>query len=154
MKTILISAVTAIIVVLIAFQIEDLIDDEAGDEASLGSASSVPAEGSARSAPAASAEARAPLSLRVTEPLGQDAWVDASRTAGADHKPLADASSSICYLTKVEIKGIRGPDDSNACRIDIDDFTGYWEVWAEVEEGGQSEVRCNARCLVWGEDRE
>lgn len=140
MRTVLISAVTAVIVVAVAFAIDELAGDE--DEIAIAPAAA-PAPATPR-----------PFVLTVTEPLGQDAWVDASRTAGADHKPLADASSSICYLTKIEISGIRGPDDANTCRIGIDDFTGYWEVWAEVAEGGQSEVRCNARCLVWEEDQE
>jgi hypothetical protein len=98
---------------------------------------------------AAAAVSRAPFALSVTEELLEDSWVDGARTAGADNKPLASADNSICFLTKVELKGVQGPADANSCRIAIDDFTGFWEVIAEVEEGGQSEIRCNARCLVW-----
>ncbi|HEU4620434.1 MAG TPA: hypothetical protein VFV10_20540 [Gammaproteobacteria bacterium] len=91
-----------------------------------------------------------PLMLSYTAEPSEDGWVDGSRgTAGADHRSLAPAASSICYLTKVEITGIRSPEDSNSCRIDVDDFTGYWQLTAEVGEGGKSQVRCNARCLVW-----
>jgi len=89
------------------------------------------------------------LVLRYTDELVEDGWVNGARTAGADLKPLESADHSICFLTKVEIKGIQGPEDANSCRIGIDDFTGYWQVTAEVAEGGKSEVRCNARCLVW-----
>ena len=95
------------------------------------------------------AHAAAPLSLRYTSELVEDAWIDASRTAGTDHKPLAATENSICFLTRVEIAGVRSPDDTNSCAIGVDEFTGFWEVQATVDEGGQSSVRCNARCLVW-----
>lgn len=85
--------------------------------------------------------------LRYTDELVEDGWV--ARAPGADQKPLEAASSSICYLTKIEIKGIRGPEDGSSCAIGIDEFTGFWQVTATVADGGQSEVRCNARCLVW-----
>jgi hypothetical protein len=91
---------------------------------------------------------RAP-SFRVTEELIEDGWVDATRAAGADHKPLEHSANSICFLTKIEIKGVQGPEDANSCTIGVDEFTGYWQVTAEVAEGGHSAVRCNARCLVW-----
>ena len=87
--------------------------------------------------------------FRVTEELIEDGWVDATRTAGADLKPLEHSSNSVCFLTKIEIKGVQGPEDANSCAISIDEFTGYWQVTAEVAEGGHSQVRCNARCLVW-----
>jgi hypothetical protein len=87
--------------------------------------------------------------FRVTDELIEDGWVDATRTAGADLKPLEHSSSSVCFLTKIEIKGVQGPEDANSCAIGIDEFTGYWQVTAEVAEGGHSQVRCNARCLVW-----
>jgi hypothetical protein len=87
--------------------------------------------------------------LRVTDELIEDGWVDAARAAGADQKPLEHSANSICFLTKIEIKGVQGPEDANSCKIGIDEFTGYWQVTAEVAEGGHSQVRCNARCLVW-----
>ena len=105
----------------------------------------------ARSGAEPVAAAAAPV-LRVTEELIEDGWV--ARAPGADAKPLAPAASSICYLTKIEIKGVRGPEDANSCAIGIDDFTGYWQVTAGVGEGGQSEVRCNARCLVWDQEKQ
>ena len=91
---------------------------------------------------------RAPT-FRVTDELIEDGWVDATRTAGADQKPLEHSANSICFLTKIEIKGVQGPEDANSCTIGVDEFTGYWQVTAEVAEGGHSAVRCNARCLVW-----
>jgi hypothetical protein len=87
--------------------------------------------------------------LSVTDALIEDTWIDASRTAGSDLRTLTDASESMCYLTKIEISGVQGPDDRNSCAVEIDDFTGFWQLSATVEEGGRSEVRCNARCLTW-----
>lgn len=108
-------------------------------------ATSDPEQPEASSAPAAAGAPR----FRVTDELIEDGWVDASRTAGADQKPLEHSSNSVCFLTKIEIKGVQGPEDANSCVIGIDEFTGYWQVTAEVAEGGHSAVRCNARCLVW-----
>jgi hypothetical protein len=93
--------------------------------------------------------ARHAPTFRVTDELIEDGWVDATRTAGADQKPLEHSANSICFLTKIEIKGVQGPEDANSCAIGIDEFTGYWQVTAAVAEGGHSQVRCNARCLVW-----
>jgi hypothetical protein len=90
-----------------------------------------------------------PPVLSYTAAPDEDGWVDGSRGAGADHRSLAPAANSICFLTKVEIQGIRAPEDSNMCSIDVDEFTGYWQLTAEVGEGGHSQVRCNARCLTW-----
>jgi hypothetical protein len=106
----------------------------------------------ARSGAEPSAAATALPVFRVTDELIEDGWV--ARAPGSDAKPLAPASSSICYLTKIEIKGIQKPEDANSCAIGVDDFTGYWQVTAAIGEGGQSEVRCNARCLVWGEEKQ
>ena len=94
-------------------------------------------------------EAAAPAApvLRYTDELVEDGWV--ARAPGADEKPLERASNSICFLTKIEIKGIEGPEDANSCAIGIDEFTGFWQLTAAVGEGGRSEIRCNARCLVW-----
>ena len=85
----------------------------------------------------------------ITDALIEDTWVNAIRTAGSDLRTLTDASSSMCYLTKIEISGVQSPDDSNSCAIAVDDFTGFWQLIATVDEGGRSEVRCNARCLTW-----
>ncbi len=99
-----------------------------------------------RATEAASAAAAPPV-LHHTEELVEDGWV--ARAPGADEKPLEHASNSICYLTKIEIKGIQGPEDASSCAIGIDEFTGFWQVTAALGEGSRSEVRCNARCLVW-----
>jgi len=123
MRQALIAAGIAAVVSLVVWQVFDR---------------STPAEG-----------ATGPRAFRVTDELIEDGWVDGSRTAGADHKPLEHSASSICFLTKIEIKGVQGPEDANSCTIGIDEFTGYWQVTATVAEGGRSEVRCNARCLVW-----
>ena len=128
MKQILICALVAIAVV----GIWEVVEVE-------GDADEIVATGPAPTAPA----------LRYTDELIEDGWVSAARGAGADLKPLEHASNSICFLTKIEIKGVQGPEDANSCSIDIDEFTGYWQVTAAVAEGGKSEVRCNARCLVW-----
>lgn len=89
------------------------------------------------------------LSLSYTDALVEDVWVDGARTPGDDHRSLTDADHSICFITKVELAGIQGPDDRSSCVMQIDEFTGFWDLVATVEEGGQAEIRCNARCLVW-----
>jgi len=99
--------------------------------------------------PAAAPQSPATPALSYTDELPEDTWINAARTAGADRRTLTDSANSICYITKIEIKGVQGPDDANACLIEVDDFTGFWSLVARVEEGGRSEVRCNARCLVW-----
>jgi hypothetical protein len=131
------SAVTAAIVSFIAFQwlaTEPLSDSAAAFDAGQPNRPSI--------------EPARPV-FSVTDALLEDTWVDASRTAGSDQRTLTDASTSMCYLTKVEISGVQGPDDTNSCAVEIDDFTGFWQLIATVEEGGRSEVRCNARCLSW-----
>jgi hypothetical protein len=100
------------------------------------------------------ADVPAAPALRHTDALIEDAWVDAARQAGSDRRTLTRASSSICYLTRVEISGIEGPEDTSSCAIEIDDFTGFWQVIATADEGGRSEIRCNARCLTWETDGE
>ena len=97
----------------------------------------------------AAAGARAPISFRYTDEPTEDSWVAGARAAGADDRSLSSASNSLCFLTKIEIKGFQGPDDSGTCRVAVDDFTGFWQVTADVPEGSRAEVRCNARCLVW-----
>jgi hypothetical protein len=95
------------------------------------------------------ASTRAPISLRYTAEPAEDSWVNGSRAAGADDRVLSSAANSICFLTKIEVKGFQGPEDSGTCRIAIDDFTGFWQVTADVPESSRSEIRCNARCLTW-----
>lgn len=67
----------------------------------------------------------------------------------SEQKILANAANSACFLTHVEIKGIQSPEDRNSCSITLDDFTGFWQVNASTGEGTQSELYCNARCIVW-----
>jgi hypothetical protein len=131
-RQILISAVVAAVVCVGLFLVEDRFDDD--DGAAVG-------EGVAGS--------RAPISLHYTAEPAEDSWVAGARGAGADDRVLSNAANSICFLTKIEVKGVQGPDDSGTCRIAVDDFTGFWQVTADVPEGSKSEIRCNARCLVW-----
>ena len=93
--------------------------------------------------------ASAPAALRYTDALTEDVWVDGSRQSGDDHRVLTNAEHSICFITKIEISGIAAPEDSSACSMQIDDFTGFWDLVATVEEGSQAQIRCNARCLIW-----
>ncbi|HJR71171.1 MAG TPA: hypothetical protein VKA43_14105 [Gammaproteobacteria bacterium] len=127
MKQGLISALVAAVVSIGAWQVMNLAHSDGATEAA---------------APVA-----APPVLRYTDELVEDGWV--ARAPGADEKPLEHASNSICYLTKIELKGIQAPEDANSCAIGIDEFTGFWQLTAAVGEGGRSEIRCNARCLVW-----
>jgi hypothetical protein len=133
MRQTLISALVAAAVCAGAFVIEDRFDD---DDASAARADEA-------------AGSRAPVSLRYTVEPAEDSWVDGARAAGADDRVLSSAENSICFLTKIEVKGFQGPEDSGTCRIVVDDFTGFWQVTADVPEGSRAEVRCNARCLVW-----
>ncbi len=127
MKQALISALVAVVVSIGAWQVMDFAHGDGATEAA--------------------STAVAPPVLRYTDELVEDGWV--ARAPGADEKPLERASNSICYLTKIEIKGIQAPEDANSCAIGIDEFTGFWQLTAAVGDGGRSEVRCNARCLVW-----
>lgn len=97
----------------------------------------------------AAGQPRAAPTLSYTDALPEDVWIDASRGAGEDHRALTDAANSICFITKIEISGIQSPDDTSSCAMQVDDFTGYWDLVATVKEGGKSSVRCNARCLTW-----
>jgi hypothetical protein len=90
-----------------------------------------------------------PTVLSFTVDNIEDSIVDGSRYTGVYSKLLVSAENSVCYLTKVQFRGIESPDDSNICSIELDDFTGHWQVNATVEEGSVSEARCNASCLIW-----
>ena len=131
MRQILISAFVAAAVCVGLFVVEDRFD--ADDTAAVDGLASP----------------RAPLSLRYTAEPAEDSWVNGARAAGADDRVLSSAENSICFLTKIEVKGFQGPEDSGTCRIAVDDFTGFWQVTADVPEGSRSEIRCNARCLTW-----
>ena len=133
MKQILVSAFVAAVVCAGFFLVEERFDD---DDTAAATAEGI-------------AGLRAPISLSYTVEPAEDSWVDGSRAAGADDRVLSSAANSICFLTKVEIKRFQGPEDSGTCRVAVDDFTGFWQVTADVPEGSRSEIRCNARCLVW-----
>ena len=86
----------------------------------------------------------------------QDAWLQGANRDGSprpgpadDQKPLADASNSLCFLTKVEIEGMDGPEDVATCSIQVDEFTNWWQVHATQGDGTDASVSCNARCIVW-----
>ena len=132
------AAVSVAVVVL-----EDVVEDRA--EASESEVADTPGPApEAASGPAASGGA-----LSYTDALVEDTWVDAARQPGSDRRTLTRASTSVCFLTKIEISGIQGPEDASSCAIEIDDFTGFWQLIATADEGGRSEIRCNARCLNW-----
>ncbi len=104
----------------------------------------------------AAAPSGSPVSFRFTEELGEDAWLRGKARDGSprpgpadDAKPIADSANSICYLTKVELTGMDGQEDTTSCKISIDEFTGWWQIHATQGEGTDSSVSCNGRCLVW-----
>ena len=132
MREAFIGAVVAAVVCIGAFLIVERFDDE-----------------DTQTLTTLDAASRGPISLRYTDEPAEDSWVDGARAAGVDDRSLSDASNSICFLTKIEIKGFQGSEDSGTCRIAVDDFTGFWQVTADVPEGSRAQVRCNARCLVW-----
>jgi len=90
-----------------------------------------------------------PTVLNFTMENIEDSIVNGARYPGAEQKLLVDAENSICFLTKVHFKAMQGPEDASTCSIELDEFTGFWQVSAIVDEGSTSEVRCNGRCLVW-----
>jgi hypothetical protein len=144
MKQVIASAAVAAVVCVLAFAIEEAVErDESAIEASVDGNDDV-AAAVARAGGAASLR-----SLSYTAEPPEDSWVNGARQSGPDDRLLSDADNSVCFLTKVEISGIRSPEDRGVCRIAVDEFTGFWKVTAEVPEGSQSEIRCNARCLVW-----
>ena len=132
MREALIGALVATIVCVGAFLVEERFDDD-----------------DAQTVTAEAAASRAPVSLRYTDEPAEDSWVNGARAAGADDRSLSNASNSICFLTKIEVKGFQDPKDSGTCRVAVDGFTGFWQVTADVPEGSRAEIRCNARCLVW-----
>lgn len=86
----------------------------------------------------------------------QDAWLRGTSRDGSprpgpadDQKPLADASNSLCFLTKVQIEGMDGPEDVATCSVQVDEFTNWWQVHAIQGPGTNASVSCNARCLSW-----
>ena len=129
MREALIGALVATIVCVGAFLLEDRFDDDDAQTVTAGS--------------------RAPISLHYTDEPTEDSWIAGGRASGADDRVLSNASNSICFLTKIEVKGFQGPEDSGTCRVAVDGFTGFWQVTADVPEGSRAEIRCNARCLVW-----
>lgn len=140
MKQLSICALVAALVSVSIFLLEDVLEADDDNISAASAAVSDVARGDA-TPPA--------FSLRYTDALVEDTWVNAARQAGSDKRTLTSASSSVCYLTKIEISGSQGPDDTSSCAIEIDDFTGFWQVIATADEGGRSEIRCNARCLTW-----
>jgi len=148
MKQILISAVVALLVaggMSLALRPSPATDGVPGAAPTLAADTSASAAGAAGAAGTESTG----LSLRYTDSLIEDVWINAAGQAGADHRQLSAASNSVCFITKIEISGISSPDDTNSCQLSVDDFTGFWDLTATVEEGGHSSVRCNARCLIW-----
>jgi len=91
----------------------------------------------------------AALNLRVNDALPEDVWLDGSRGPGDDHRILTSSENSVCFITKIDVRGIASPEDGYSCSMEIDDFTGFWDLVVAIEEGSQANVRCNARCLTW-----
>ena len=92
----------------------------------------------------------------VTPKYAEDAWLAG---IGADGKPrpgpaddlksLAPAENTVCFLTDMEIQHVSDPGDQLACRVTVDEFTGFWELHAIQGDGTDASVRCNAMCLSW-----
>jgi hypothetical protein len=96
------------------------------------------------------------IQLQVTPKPQEEAWVQGVGADGSprpgpadDIKPLAKAENSVCFLTDIEIQHVSDPGDQLACRVSVDEFTGFWEVHAIQGEGTDASVRCNASCLSW-----
>ncbi len=143
MKQILISAAVAAVVSLIALQIAGMEEEEEEMELDLDQLALQLADHEVL------AERFSPTVLSAGAEPEIAAWVRANSGEGADHKTLASAENSVCFITHMALGGIQSPEDSSACTVSLDDFTGFWQVTASVEEGTQAEVYCNARCVVW-----
>ncbi len=97
-----------------------------------------------------------PVKFTVTPKYNEDAWLAG---IGADGKPrpgpaddlksLAPAENTVCFLTDMEIQHVSDPTDQLACRVTVDEFTGFWELHAIQGEGTDASIRCNAMCLSW-----
>lgn len=139
MKQVLICALVAGIVSVAVIWLEDVYETDDSDIAA----------DAGTAAPAGPPAPSVVLGLRYTDALIEDTWVNAARQPGADKRTLTSTSDSICFLTRIEISGIQGPEDTSSCAIEVDEFTGFWQLIATADEGGRSEIRCNARCLTW-----
>lgn len=96
-----------------------------------------------------------PANLSFTAESAEDAWLLGMGTDGLprpgpadDVKSLVAAEGAVCFLTDVEFMGMNDANDQLACRVSVDEFTGFWEVHAIQGDGTDASVRCNASCLV------
>jgi len=151
MKQVLICALVAAAVSVLVLSLEDAL--EGTDEELSAAAGTASGEAGAGSGDRGIGARPAPA-LRYTDALPEDTWVNAARQAGSDRRTLTSASDSVCFITKIELSGIQGPEDTSSCAVEVDDFTGFWQLVATADEGGRSEIRCNARCLSWSPEEE
>ena len=98
----------------------------------------------------------APLTLQVVAKPQEEAWIQGVGADGRprpgpadDIKPLASSENSVCFLTDMEIQHVSDAGDQLACRVSVDEFTGFWEVHAIQGENTDASVRCNASCVTW-----
>jgi len=96
-----------------------------------------------------------PKTVLFTAESEEDAWLLGRGNDGLprpgpadDFKSLVKAENSVCFLTAVEFMGMNDTNDQLACRVSVDEFTGFWEVHAVQGESTDASVRCNASCLV------
>jgi len=137
MKTAVISALVASFICALALGFKEMLERDNDSDVDYAVVARDPAP----------APSNAVVQLQFADALIEDVWVNAARQPGSDRRTLTSAADSVCYLTKVEISGIQGPEDSSSCAIEIDDFTSFWQLVATADEGGRSEIRCNARCF-------
>lgn len=96
------------------------------------------------------------FALTVTPKHDEEAWLQGMGADGRprpgpadDVKPMTKADNSVCFLTDVEFSGFNSNDDTLACRVTVDEFTGFWELHAIQGDNTDGSVRCNASCLSW-----
>ena len=95
--------------------------------------------------------------LSVTEELTLDVWLGRVSGVGGSERPgpaidskiLADSSNSVCFISRIEVDRMDGPEDLVSCRVTKDEFTNWWQVEAVQGDGTNAGIACNARCLVW-----
>lgn len=97
-----------------------------------------------------------PVKLQVVAKAQEEAWLQGVGADGRprpgpgdDIKPLASAENAVCFLTDMEIQHVSDAADQVACRVIVDEFTGFWEVHAIQGENTDASIRCNASCISW-----
>lgn len=61
--------------------------------------------------------------------------------------PKPSGSSSLCFLTKVQLRDVDGSSEDARCYIE--DLTTSWRLVADTETGDDADAMCEMRCIYW-----